>query len=163
MFDIGETIIHKRDICEVVDILEKYRDDGDYYKLRVLDDSGVTIYSPIENTFGLLRRPISKADALELIENIPDIEPVQLSKMNVGQEYKALVDSGKHADLVRVIKTSYLRREEKEAVRKKPGENDRIYFRLAEQVLYDELAVSLGMTFTQARDFVMSRVAALTA
>lgn len=163
MFNIGETVVHKRDICKVTGFLKKYRNDTDYYKLQVQDDSGVTIYSPSDNAHGLLRRPISKKEALALIERIPEIPTVELSKLKAAQEYKALVDSGSHADLVRVIKTSYMRREQKEEAHKKAGENDKVYFRLAERILYDELSVALGMTCAQTREYVVSRVAALSA
>ena len=161
MFNIGETVVHKRDICRVTGFIKKYRNDIDYYKLQVQDDSGVTIYSPSDNAFGLLRRPISKQEALDLIEKIPEIPTVELSKLKAAQEYKALVDSGSHTDLVRVIKTSYLRCEQKEEAHKKAGENDKVYFRLAERILYDELAVALEMSCAQARDYVISRVSAL--
>lgn len=162
MFNIGEMVMHKRDTCKVLEYIKNYREGKDYYKLGVLGDSGMIIYSPVENAFGLLRRPMSRKQALELIENIPSIPVVELSKLKAAQEYKALVDSGDCMDLVRVIKTSYLRCEEKEAERKKAGENDKIYFRLAEKALYEELAVALGMTYAQTRDYVVSRVAVIT-
>ncbi len=160
MFNIGDTVVHKHDICKIEGLLKNYRDEKDYYKLSVRGESGMTIYSPVENAFGLLRRPLSRRDALALVEQIPSIQTVELSKLKAAQEYKALVDSGDHSDLVRVIKTSYLRSEEKEADHKKASEIDRMYFRMAEQALYDELAVVLGLTHAEARDHVISRMAA---
>lgn len=163
MFDVGETVIHKREICKVVGLIKNFRDDKDFYKLRVLDGSGVTIYLPFENASSVLRMPMTKLEAQKLIEKIPHIPLIDLPKLNVAQEYKTLIDSGNHDDLVRVIKTCYTRCEQNEEAHKKAGENDKIYFRLAERILYSELALALGMTFDQTRDYVVARVAALTA
>ena len=60
MFKIGDYVIYRRDLCTIKDII-----DNKYYKLSLIDDNTLSINVPIDNKFGLLRKPISKEEAEE--------------------------------------------------------------------------------------------------
>lgn len=103
MFKVGVYIIYKRDLCKVTNI------ENDYYCLSPVLDESLSIKVPTSNKFNNLRYPLSKKEAEELISKIPDIEPIQTSDKLLENTYKELMKSNSHEDLIKIIKTTYLR------------------------------------------------------
>lgn len=163
MFKIGDTVMHGREACLVADILRSYQEGEDFYVLKPVQDNSLTIKSPAHNRHGLLRPVITKEETEALIQSIPSIETVDVDSRSMEATYKSLMDSGKHSDLIRIIKTTYLRRKDKISSGKKVGETDKTYFRQAERTLYSELAVVLDKSYDDTRDYVVGRVSALSA
>jgi len=161
MFQIGEVVIHKHDVCKVVDIIKDYRPGEDYYKLVPLEDESLTIRTPVANKLGLMRPIMSKDEARELINKIPSISIIDLETKSLGNEYKKLLSQGTHEDLIRIIKTAHVRQSAKLKLNQKVNEQDKIFFRLAEKTLYSEVAVALDMPFDQARQFIIDQVTEL--
>ena len=162
MFKIGDIVVHKRDICKVTDIIKNYSLDEDYYSLVPIDDSSLTIHTPISNTRGSIRKVISKAEAEALIQEIPKIEIIEpMDDRALEGRYISLINSSKHEDLIRIIKTTYLRREERENCGKKVSEKDKSYFRQAEKLFYSEFSIALGKSYQETKDYIVSKVAGL--
>ena len=161
MFKIGEVVVHKRDICKITDIVKNYRDGVDFYTLVSIGDASLKIHTPVINDRDALRPIMSKKEAEALINSIPDVEPVTFTTAASGNEYKALIDSGCHTDLIRAIKTAYMRQEDRRNNKQRTNENDKIYFRLAERILYSELSASLGVPYEDTKQIVADRVKAL--
>ena len=66
--------------------------------------------------------------------------------------------TGKCTDLVRILKTIHERRKQRLAAGKKTTSSDEKYFKMAEDSLYGELAISLGMTRDEAKEYVMKTI-----
>lgn len=159
MFKVGDIVVHKRDICKITGIVKNYRLDEDYYTLSPIDDSSLVIHTPVLDERGLIRSVISKKEAESLIKEIPNIATIEFNDdRSLEVKYNALIDSGKNEDLIQIIKTTYLRREEKENKGKKVNEKDKNYFRLAEKMFYSELSVVLDKTYDETKDYVVSKV-----
>ena len=161
MFKIGETVIHMRDVCRIDELVKNYRDGEDYYRLSTIDDQGLTIYTPVSNTRNVMRKIMSKQAAKDLIKKIPSIKPLETDGRSLAVEYKDLLNRGTHEDCIKIIKTAYGRNALRIKENKKGSENDKIYFRLAENVLYAEIAVALGMSVKQAREYVVEQVSSM--
>lgn len=162
MFQVGEIVVHKRDICKVTEIINNFRPDEDFYTLVPLDDGSLVIHTPVLDKRGLIRSVISREAAEILIQEIPKIEDVKFDDDRMLESsYVTLVNSGRHGDLIKIIKTTYLRKEAKETIGKKVGEKDKSYFKLAEKLLYSELAIALGMTYQETKQYVENKVAEL--
>lgn len=160
MYKVGDIVVHKRDICKITGIIKKFRLDEDYYTLTPIDDSSLVIHTPIMDKRGLIRSIISKEAAETLINEIPDIETIQFDDDRALEgKYNTLIDSGKHRDLIQIIKTTYIRREEKENCGKKVSEKDKNFFRLAEKMFYTELSVALNKTYDETKEYIVSQVA----
>ena len=65
---------------------------------------------------------------------------------------------GGHENLIKIIKTTYLRNKERLDNNKKIGEKDQHYFEKAEEYLYNELAVVLNMSYDNTKDYVIKKV-----
>lgn len=154
--------MYRRSVCEVKDVLKKFRDNKDYYKLAPIYDDSLLINAPVEGFDELYRPILTKSEAEGLIDNIPEVDCAEIENERVVEAaYKSLYDTQKHEDLVKIIKTTYLRAEEKLEKGLKRSEKDKVYFRKAEDSLYGELAISLGMSIDETRDYVVERVRAM--
>ena len=157
MYNIGDYVVYKRDVCMILEIKENYYNDTDYYVLSPIKDSSLKINVPTNNK-KLLRNLMSKEEVESLIKKIPNIEVVDVDDKLIEYTYKELLKSESHEDLVKIIKTSYLRNKDRTLNNKKPGEKDSTYFNLAELYLYNEFSVVLGKTFEDTKNYVISKV-----
>ncbi|OYW86387.1 hypothetical protein B7Z17_00520, partial [Candidatus Saccharibacteria bacterium 32-49-10] len=69
------------------------------------------------------------------------------------------LESENHEDLIRIIKTAYMRGEEKLNRGQQRNEKDKQYFRLAEKTLYNEFAVVLDKSYEDTKAYVVSQAA----
>jgi len=76
----------------------------------------------------------------------------------MGHMLQGILQSGKLEDLICIIKTSYLRNDERKKTGKKIGEVDDSYFKLAEKILYNELSISLNMSYEDTKEYVIESV-----
>ena len=159
MYKKDEYIIYRHDVCRVKDIKENKSIGTTYYVITPIDDNSLTIDIPIENKMGYLRDIISKENAKKLINNIKNIEPLKdINEKYLENKYKELLNSGKHEDLIKIIKTTYLRNENRINNKKKISEKDNTFFKQAEKYLYNELAISLNMSIEEVKNYIFEIV-----
>ncbi len=154
MYRKGEYVIYRHDVCIIKDIKE-----NTYYVLTPIDDNTLTINIPIENKMGLLKNIISTDNAKKLISQITKIEPIKdINEKNLELKYKELLNTGTYEDLIKIIKTTYLRNENRLNNKKKVSEKDDTYFKLAEKYLYNELSISLNMSIEEVKNYIFKIV-----
>lgn len=164
MFKINDYVVYKGEVCLLKEIKPKYRAEADYYILEPVANSGLTMAVPVEDKYGLLRKIIGRKEAEELIIRIPKIEVIDLEDDRlIENEYRTLMNSAcKQEDLVRIIKTTYLRNEKRKKLGKKTRYMDNSFFQRAEHLLYTELAVALGMDYDKTEEYVIEKVKKLS-
>ncbi len=124
-----------------------------------IDDESLIIDIPTENKTGFLRSIISTEDAKKLVEKIPTIEPLKnINEKNLEVQHKDMLNTCNHENLIKIIKTTYLRNEDRVNSKKRISEKDSTYFKLAEKYLYNELAISLNMTVDEEKDYIFEIV-----
>lgn len=156
MINVNDYIIYKRDVCKVKEIKKNFYKGLDYICAFPVYDESLTINIPSNSTD--IRDMISKEDALALIEAIPSIEPILDSDKSLESVYKELLATSLDIDLVKIIKTTYLRNKKRIENGKKIGDKDDMYFKLAEKFLYNMLAIPLGMSYDEVKSFVKKKV-----
>ncbi len=161
MFQVGDYVIYKNDVCQIKEILKNYYAGKDYYKLNPIDDTTLVIDVPTENKMGYLKEIMSKEEAEQLILKMPSIRPIECQDRLIENEYKKLMNSGKKEDLIQIIKTTYLRNAERLEAGKKIGEKDDTYFHKAEKVIYNELSISLGMSYEETKEYIIDTITKL--
>lgn len=150
MYKIGDYVVYKRDVCIIKDIVENY------YVLNLIDDNTLTIKVLFKSD--LLRNIITKEESENLIKSIPNIEIININNKLIENEYKRLLSTGNLEDLVKIIKTTYLRNENRIINHKKIGEKDDNYFKKAERFLYNELSISLNKTYEETKEYIKYKV-----
>lgn len=164
MFNVGEYIIYgTKGVCQVMDIttmnLDGMQKDTKYYILQPWNQSGSKIFVAVDNQKTIMRSTLTKQEAEELIDEIPEIGEIWIDNEKMREEkYKECIRTCDCRELVRIIKTLHLRREERIKAGKKITTTDERYLKLAEEHLYSELAVTLEMPTEHMRDYITERV-----
>lgn len=163
MYKVNEYVVYKKDVCKVKEIKENKLNGNSYYILVPIDDESLIIDVPIDNRMGYLRSVMSKREAYKLIDSIPHIEPLHnIDDRYIEKTYKDLLYSGTYEDLIKIIKTTYLRNDDRVKNKRKISEKDSNYFNLAEKYLYNEISISLGMNFDETKDYIIEKVKELS-
>ena len=158
MYKVNDYVVYKKSVCKVKEIKNNKLNGIDYYILVPIDDDSLIIDVPVDNRMGYLRDVISKKETEELINSIPSIEPLDnIDDKYIEKTYKDLI-SGDYKDLIKIIKTSYLRNEMRSKNNRRPSEKDLNYFNQAEKYLYNELSISLNMSFDDTKNYIVTRV-----
>lgn len=160
MYNIGDYLVYKRDVCKVVSIKENYYKGNTYYELVPILDNTLKNLIPINNKF--IRNVITKDEALKIIDQIKDIKPLDISDKQIENEYKKLLDSNNHMDLIKIIKTTYLRNKKRLDEKRKISEKDKNYFDKAEKILYSEFSIALNKSYDDTKTYIIDHVNSIT-
>ena len=155
MFEIGDFVVYRRDVCKVISYKEKYFKNIDYYELVPILDNSLKIVVPVSSE---LRKVLSKEEAENIIDLIPSVDIIRVDDKLIEGEYKKLLHKGDYMGLVQIIKTTYLRNEDRVNNKRKISEKDDNYFNLAEKYLYSEFSVSLSIPYEDVKNYVINRV-----
>lgn len=164
MYQVGDKIIYGSEgVCTVekIDVMNisGIKSDRLYYYLAPVYRGGM-IYAPVDTPV-CMRSIISKEEALELIDKIPQIPPQVLNDKNIrvlSEHYQSVIKSCRCEALVGVIKAIYKKRCAAEEKGKKLGVVDERFMNKAEDMLWGELAVALDMEKDQVDRFIHSTV-----
>lgn len=151
-----EYIVYKRNVCKIKEI--KNINGEDYYVLTPIDDESLIITIPKNSSLNLIREIISKEETEKLIDSIPSINIIETKEKVLENEYKTLLHSGNLSDLIKIIKTTYLRNSNRINNHKKISEKDENYFNKAESLLYNELSISLGLSVDETKEYIKGRI-----
>lgn len=163
MYKANDYLVYKKDVCKVKEIKKNKLNGLDYYILVPIDDDSLIIDVPTDNRMGYIKDIITKKEAEKLINSIPQIEPLSnIEDKYIENRYKDLIYNGTREDLIRIIKTTYLRNEERTKNKKKISDKDFNYFNKAEKYLYNELSIALNMSFDETKNYIISKVKELT-
>ena len=170
MYQKGDLILYGgTGVCRVVDIVTKQMGRGEperqFYILEPLYQAG-TITTPVDNNKVFTRPVISKDEAIELIDQIPHIQAEVYHNQNLQQlenHYKSEMEDHECLSLLRLTMSTYRKKVEREAKKLKFGAVDRRYMERAENLLYGELAVALGIAKESVQEFIAERLNGLAA
>lgn len=143
-------IVYRKETCKIIE-----KEDG-YYRLVPVNDTSIKYKVPIDSNF--LKKVITKEEIDRLLLEIPEINTIDLGEKQIEQEYKELMKSGTHEDLVKIIKTSYLRNQIRILNNKRISEIDDEYFRRAEKYLYEEIGIVLNLSFENTKKYIINKL-----
>lgn len=167
MFEKGEYIVYgTTGVCEITDIktmnISGVPKDKLFYVLMPYNQQSSTIFTPVDSTKTVMRKVITKEQAQKIIDDMPETEELYFSNEKLREEkYKECIRSCDCHALTKVIKTLYLRREEKLAQGKKFASSDERHLKMAEENLYSELSVALGIERKNVQNYIEERLGAL--
>lgn len=162
MYKENDYLVYKKDVCKVREVRKNKMNGKNYYILVPVADETLIIETPVDNRMGFIRDVISKDEAEKLIEKIPKIKILDnIDDKYIEKTYKELLYNGNIEDLIKIIKTTYLRNDNRLKNNKKISDKDKTYFAKAEEYLYNELSISLNMSFDKTKDYIISKVTKL--
>lgn len=160
MYKINDIVMYKREVCRIVG---KERSTFSGEKCYILvpynsSDGSTRMQVPISNKAGHIRNLITKDEIDELIQETPSIETLENKSANMKSQYANLLKTDSLTDLVCIIKTSYLRNKARVEAHKKAASVDDEYLQKAEEYLFNELSVVLGMSYDEAKNYFNDEV-----
>ena len=162
MYKSGDVVVYGRDVYRIKDVKDNYLFNKNYYIMNPIDDDSLVTSVPVDTT-SYLRDVITKEETEDLIAKIPSIEIVQASDRDIEYEYKQLLRENTLEALIKIIKTTYMRNMMRQNQNKRISEKGGQYFNRAERQLYNELSISLHLTFDDTKQYVIDSVEALLA
>ena len=164
MFRTGEFVLHgSSGVCQVEGVEEKRLPGGEkkeYYVLRPVHQHYM-VYTPVDSDKVFLRPIISREEALRLIDAIPSMHPQAYDcgvVSELARHYEESFRSHRCVDLVELTMSIYAKRKSCEEKKRKFGVVDERFLKRAEELLFSELAVALGIEKDEVPGYISSRV-----
>ena len=158
MFEIGEFVVYgNKGVCRIKSIgpidMPGISKERLYYTMDQVYTRGSTIFTPTDSD--KLRRTLTKTEATKLINDFDSINPVWVT--DDKEREKIFTETLRSADsraLCEMIVALYNRKKERIAGGKKATSTDERYFHAAEDILFGELGVALGIEKEAVRDYI---------
>lgn len=167
MFAIGDLVVYGGSgVCRVKDIstirMDGIPKDKLYYILAPHNRDDSHIYAPVENCKIVMRKALTRAEGQALIEEIPMLEAVDAGNDRQREQlYREIIKSCDCRRIISVIKTLWLRGQERLRAGKKLSSLDERYLKLAEDALYEELALALELEKKEVISYIEQHMKAL--
>lgn len=164
MYSVGDIIIYGSEgVCKVDKIdkmnISGLKNEKLYYYLTPLYRNG-TIYAPVDTPVKM-RNIISKDEADALIKRIPEIPAEDFTNLNVrllSEHYQNIIKSCDCEQLIKVIKSIEAKRNLMLEKGKKLGAVEERFLNKAEDMLWGELAVSLGIEKDKVDTYIRNTI-----
>ena len=167
MFQIGEKVVcGSKGVCSVEKIttldisgIDKKRE---YYILKPLYMAASTVYVPVDHAEESMRLVLSEEEARELVSRIPRLPLISIGNEKLlEQEYKACLKTNRCEEWIRIIRTTWERREKRMEVGRKMTAVDAKYLKIAQDCIYGELAVSLAIPRESVEEYIAEQIGAV--
>lgn len=165
MYNVGDIVMYGTfGICKVTAIEKRdfTGEEQEYYILKHTSSEKNTFYVPLRNESALsnMHYVCSKAEVDELISHMNSEELIWIDNdIKRKEEYSRIIkDANKH-ELIRLIKTLYLRRKELAESGKKLRSTDENYLSLAENMLFEEFAFALDIDRSEVVEYIEKHIA----
>lgn len=161
MFGIGDYVIcGNKGVCTVESIttlnITGVDKEREYYILKPLYMAGSTVYVPVDSPKESMRKVLEREEAEKLIKEIPNIPLLVITNDKLSEQmYRECIRTNDCEDLVRIIKTIYMRKQKRIQAGRKVTAVDAKYFHMAEENLYGELAVALNISRKEVEDYIV--------
>ncbi len=167
-FKKDEYVVYRNaGVCQLIDI-DTQSMDGEhellYYKLKPLADQNSTYYIPVDKSEGKLRKLLTVAEVLNLIDNMPDsahtMDVWSDNRRERKELYSQIMKSDDQMAMLQLIASLYFRKQSSEASGKRFSAMDESAMKNAETLMLQEFGVVLQMEQDELRNFIDERVTA---
>ncbi|MGI6008243.1 MAG: CarD family transcriptional regulator [Ruminococcus sp.] len=164
MFQKGELIVYgNAGVCEVLDVtspeMKGVKKGTLYYVLQPCHHKGEKIFTPVDNEKTPMRKILSRHEAEELIEDMPEIDALWIENDKMREaRYKECIRSCDCREWVRMIKSLYMRKMRRLKVGKPITVTDEKYLKQAEDRLYSELSLLFDIPQSDVERYIIERI-----
>lgn len=156
MYKINDYVIYKREVCVVKDL--KKINNQDYYTLENKEDTSLKVSIPVSQETQLLRHLATFDEISNTLDHINDIPTLNINERNLEEQYKLLLQGTTIENLIKIIKTAYIRNEIRKNNHKHLSDTDTSYQELAEQFLFNEIAYAMNISYDAAKELVFNKL-----
>ena len=161
MFKVGEYLRYgSRGIFQVRGIQRRLLKTGltaDFYVLTSVFGVSTQIITPISNL--QLKPVMTRAEVEQVLDQISTVSMEWIDDKHLREETcRKALEEGDGLNLVALIKMLYLQKQQKLKEHKDLSRADSEAFRKAEELLREEISLSLGIAPDQVHDYIVSRL-----
>ena len=165
MFRKGELVIYGNDgICRIEEIgipvgTPMEHSGKEYYMLTPVFGSGM-IYAPLD-TKVFMRPILTKEEAEQMIRQMPEIQEESVIGRDVrtlNEMYKGFLATHQCEDLVRLIKTLYVKEKTMEGNGKKLAKTEQEFSKVAKELLHREFAIALDIPYEEVSVYITKKI-----
>lgn len=164
MAQVGQTVLYGAEgVCVIAEIckMKVGHKREEYYVLKPVHREGATVFVPLHNEALLCKmRPLlSKEEIHAIIDSVNAEEPFWIEDASERKaEYQRILLSSERKELLRMIRSLYLRRSALRQKGKHLRGSDEQMLRDAEKLLNDEFALVLEISQREVPEYIRSRV-----
>ena len=160
MYSIGDYVVKSNEgVCRIEERVRMKSFDQverPYFLLVPVSDPRAKLYIPDTEEYRDVRPVMTKEEALLLISRVNEIACTKIDNDKLREKtYKEALHSNNPEKLVGIIKSLFLRGEERKGAGKKVTVVDDRCFKAAENALYSELSFVLEKEVGQVRQMIM--------
>ena len=161
MYGIGDLIVYEGSncVCRIDGITKLDIEGADknrlYYVLKPLRQDCV-IYNPVDNETAFMRPVITKDEAERLIDAIPEMKAMEINSRSeetnrflevreIAMQYEVIIKTRDCAKLLELTKSIYEKKQFLTEHNRKFGSVEATAMKRAEDMLFDEMSVALGI------------------
>ncbi|MGI6046279.1 MAG: CarD family transcriptional regulator [Eggerthellaceae bacterium] len=171
MIAVGDKVVYRHHVCEVAALRPEYYEGKDYLELHALFENRLKLFISVDEAKPPILRPVmTKDEALALIDSMKDVditedeeqidqnETTTLIDRQIKELYEKHLKTLKPEELLPIMKYARFRSQMRNSQGRNPTVMDKKYLKLAENLLCDELSVSLDIARDEVMDFFINRV-----
>lgn len=129
------------------------------YKLTPRFVKGSTIYAPVENEKTVIRSVMSREEAQAVLNRVKQLETLWVKDEKEREaSYRRALLSGNSMEWSRIVKTLYLRKQERQKTGKRMTCIDERYLHIAENILFGEMSLPLKLTVKEVEEKYLERI-----
>jgi CarD family transcriptional regulator len=163
MFKVDYYVVYgSTGVCQVKDIKsekDNNNEEIEYYILNPVYDRRMTIKTPVLNRKVQMREIMTKEDVSLLINKIADNEVISIENARERTEtFKNIIRNGESDDLIKVINTIKIDKEEKLNMGKKLNKTEEDIMLAAKKKLYEEFAIVLDIPIEDVSLYIKEKI-----
>lgn len=164
MFELGQTVLYGTEGVCIIDRIEQMKVNRvrtKYYVLKPVHRDGATVFVPMDNELLLAKmRPILSREEIDtILTHVHDDEVAWIEDHNERKQvFQSILGTGNCTQILRMLRTLYLRRQQLIERGKHLRSSDDQILRDAEKLLDDEFAWVLQIPRQQVSAYVRSHV-----
>lgn len=160
MYQVGEKLLYGTEgVCRIDEICEMKIGAAKtkYYVLRPIYREGSTVFVPVDNeALTAKMRPLLTAEEIDaLLKEVSGEETVWIEEASERKaQFQQAMLGNERREILRMLRTLYLRRKKLQAAGKHLRSNDDQMLRDAEKLLGDEFALVLGIRPREVPEYI---------
>lgn len=164
MYQEGDKVINSNGVACVIDRIERMKMPHstvrkNYYVMHDIQKSDNVYYIPQENE-EKMRTPMTREEAMGLIDNIPEVNPIDIKFDRFRDEaYRKCMKDASPEVLVAMLKYFIDRKKKRQRIGKTLSAVDEKYMRISSRNLYCELSCSMDISVEEAEQLVLNNIA----
>ncbi|MGI5957946.1 MAG: CarD family transcriptional regulator [Massiliimalia sp.] len=163
-FQTGDLVVYGTNgVCKITEIVSRtfYQISKQYYVLHPIHDPKEVIYIPVDSKASLqkMRPVLSSQEIYDLIHQMPNTQPCDWvdNDNQRKRRFQEILSRGSRTELMQMIRTLYHQQQKRISAGKKLSSSDEHFFHEAENLLYEEFAVSLHLKQDQVLPFLIEQ------